>query len=200
MAKDKLPYSLAFKVGSNLLEKETVQIGVAATKMMSQCFYTGEDDVALPRGKPTGHNENHMLERSLVREPTGCSTASTYVEVAYGRDKWFTIRALFSMEGESVDYFEKLEGEGEGEEWRFTGFYGLPSVSNRRDSWDVLRRGLPKVERRMDLFRDLLKDYRFRENERKTDDLKRELTSKLKMLMTEDYDDENFAGFINLKF
>ncbi|KAA3472243.1 reverse transcriptase [Gossypium australe] len=76
--------------------------------------------------------------------------------------------------------------QNEDHQWRFTGFYGSPYAREREDSWNLLRRlgqnaeqprlvcgdfneimygsekicGLPREERRMEAFRNVLEDYR----------------------------------------
>ncbi|XP_052481170.1 uncharacterized protein LOC128035464 [Gossypium raimondii] len=77
-----------------------------------------------------------------------------------------------------------IEDKEKGAKWRFIGFYGSPYVQDRYDSWEVLKRlasgevlpwlvcgdfneimygfekkgGLPRDERRMELFRKMLED------------------------------------------
>ncbi|MBA0822173.1 hypothetical protein Goarm_018987, partial [Gossypium armourianum] len=41
---DDIPYSLALKAGSNLVGKESLQLGVSGRKFMEQCLYTGEKE------------------------------------------------------------------------------------------------------------------------------------------------------------
>lgn len=41
---DDIPYSLALKAGSNLVGKESLQLGVSGKKFMEQCLYTGEKE------------------------------------------------------------------------------------------------------------------------------------------------------------
>ncbi|MBA0648205.1 hypothetical protein Goklo_015972 [Gossypium klotzschianum] len=41
---DDIPYSLALKAGSNLVGKESLQLGVSGRKFMDQCLYTGEKE------------------------------------------------------------------------------------------------------------------------------------------------------------
>ncbi|KAK5840744.1 hypothetical protein PVK06_009647 [Gossypium arboreum] len=122
IAEDQLPYSLVLKVESNLLRKETMQMGIVSS-----------DRVVATMG--------NTAIASTLAEKEGAE--------AYSRGKWFMRMDLFSMAGGSADYFEKLlenhidvivEVEGEKGEWCFTGFYGLYFASNRRDSWEVLRR------------------------------------------------------------
>ncbi|KAK5794788.1 hypothetical protein PVK06_036035 [Gossypium arboreum] len=207
IAKDKLPYPLALKADSNFLGKEIVQMGVVAKKMMSQCFYTGEDDatigknvssdrvaatmgnttIALVSAKKGGVELVFFMEMKLderimkvVRKRCGfvngltveenCSRGGLYL--AWKEGLQITLK---SFSKNHIDMM--VEVEEEKGEWRFTGFYGLP-FANR-------------------LCKELL--YWARKMKDKRANLKRELTSKLDMLMNEDHDDENLLGIIDFK-
>ncbi|MBA0633771.1 hypothetical protein Godav_005215, partial [Gossypium davidsonii] len=137
---DELPYSLVLKLESSLLEKESLKSDFSTKKSVKQCSYIG--DVVVFNGVYGKFSED---------EADGSRGGLCLV---WKRDVTVSLRSF------SKNHLNALVKEdSDDKEWRFTGFYRAHFANSNKIMYSFEKAGgMPREERRMEAFQDVLEE------------------------------------------